>query len=113
MNEGVFDLQERLQNLVIALEGSIGAFSELGERQAELDGKVSKTTLLFLHDHEEARKMAADKVEMVAAKTPEQQADYYELRAIRIRAKVAEKVLESYGTAISALQTISKMFTRV
>jgi hypothetical protein len=85
----------------------------LGERHAELDGKVSKTSLLYLHNHEEAKKMAEDKIDKSAAVTPEQQADYYELRAIRIRAKVAEKVLESYGTAISALQTISKMFTRV
>lgn len=113
MEEGVFDLQDRLQKLVISLEGAVEAFRLLGERHAELDRAVAKTTMVYIQDHCEANKMSLDKQEMASAYTHEQQADYLELRATRIRVKVAEKVMESYGTAISALQTISKMFTRV
>lgn len=113
MDEGVFDLQDRLQKLVISLEGAIEAFRLLGERHADLDREVAKTTMAYIHAHPESSKMSSDKQEMAAASTQQEQADYFELRAIRIRVKVAEKVMEFYGTAISALQTISKMFTRV
>jgi len=113
MLEECFDLQARLQELVIKLDASIDAFGTLGKRIAELDTKVTRATLLYLHDNPEAKKIASDKLEMLACTTPEQEADYYELRALRIRDRVGSKVLEGYGTAISALQTISKMFTRV
>lgn len=113
MDEGVFDLQDKLQKLVLSLESSIEAFRVLGERHADLDREVAKTTMAYIHTHQESSKMASDKQEMAAAITNEQQADYLECRSVRIRVKVAEKVLEYYGTAISALQTISKMFTRV
>lgn len=113
MEEGVFLLQDRLQALVIKLEGAIDAFGSLGKRIAELDGKVARSTMLYIHDNPEAKKVATDKLEMLACTTPEQEADYYELRALRIRDRVGSKILEGYGTAISALQTISKMFTRV
>lgn len=113
MEESVFDLQERLQALVIKHEAAIDAFGTLGKRIAELDGKVAKATLLYIHNNPEAKKVATDKLEMLACATPEQEADYYELRALRIRDRVGSKILEGYGTAISALQTISKMFTRI
>ena len=113
MDEQVFDLQERLQDLTIKLESSIDAFGTLGKRIAELDGKVAKATMLYIHEHEDAKKIAADKLEMLACRTPEQEADYYELRALRIRDRVGSKILEGYGTAISALQTVSKFFTKI
>jgi hypothetical protein len=113
MEEKVFSLQEQIENWVLTLEGKIAAFQTLGDLHAELDGKVSRTTLMYLHNNPEAKKISSEKVEMIAAVTPQEQADYFELRAVRIRVKIAEKVIEACHTAISAIQSMMKMFGNI
>lgn len=111
MDEKVFDLQTQIEKWVLSLENKVGAFSVLGDINADLDGKVAQTTLLYLHANPEAKKIAVDKIEMLSAVTPQQQADYFELRSVRIRVKIAEKIIDACHTAISAIQSMMKMFS--
>lgn len=113
MDEKVFDLQGQIEKWVLSLEDKVKAFSVLGDLLADLDGKVARTTLLYLHGNLDAKKIANEKIEMLSAVTQQQQADYFELRAVRIRVKIAEKIIDACHTAISAIQSLLKMFSNM
>jgi hypothetical protein len=94
------------------IAGQIVALETLADRLAEIDGSVKQTTLLWVHANPElARKLGMERAEMAAAITPEQRADYYEVCALRLRVKLAEKVMDATQAGLSGIQSIMKYST--
>jgi SUMO ligase MMS21 Smc5/6 complex component len=97
----------------MTLDGKIAAFQVLGDLYADLDRKVARTTMLYVHANPESKKIASEKQEMVAAVSLEEQANYLDLRSTRIKVKMGEIIINACHTAISAIQSMMKMFGNI
>jgi len=106
VEEQVFDFQARIESHENDLNIKRAAYQVLGERLAELETNVRRTALEYMHSNPEAKKMSIDKIELVSAATQEQKADYYELVGLRIREKIADKMIESIHGSMSSVQSL-------
>jgi hypothetical protein len=81
----------------------------LGEQLADVERRVKQTTLLWCHANPElSKKLGMERAEMAAALTDEQKADYYEICYLRIKAKIAEKVLDAVQSGLSGIQSLMR-----
>lgn len=106
MEEQVFCFQSRIEAHENDLNKKRAAYQTLGARLEDLEVKVRKSALMYLADNPDAKKMSMDKLEMAASISPEQKADYYELMGLRIREKIAEKMIDSIHGSMSAVQSL-------
>lgn len=106
MDEQVFDFQSRIEGYETELGAKRTAYNVLGERLADLETEVRKTALSYMHENPEAKKMSIDKIELLSAVQPEQKANYYELVGLRIREKIADKMIDSLHNSTSAVQSL-------
>jgi hypothetical protein len=106
MDEEILDFQQRIERHENDLNHKRDAYQVLGSRLEDLEVKVRKSALMYLADNPDAKKMSMDKLEMAASITPEQKADYFELMGLRIREKIAEKMIDSIHGSMSAVQSL-------
>jgi hypothetical protein len=110
MDEKVFDFQLKIDSYEEQLCEKRAAYEALGDRLADLEVKVCKASMLFMGDNPEAKKMSVEKIERLAAITDEQKADYFELVGLRIREKIADKLMNSLHSSTSAVQSQMSWF---
>jgi hypothetical protein len=108
MDEKVFDFQARIDHYEEQLAEKRSAFETAGKLLEDLEVRVAKVKLSYLHANPEAKKMAEEKIEMLSAVTPEQQADYFMLKGVRIRVKIAEKLMDSLDGSRGSVQSQMK-----
>lgn len=85
------------------------SYEALGERYAEVERRVKQTTLLWCHANPElSKKLGMERAEMAAALTQEQKADYYEICYLRIKIKIAEKIIDATQSGLSGLQSLMR-----
>lgn len=105
MDEKVFDFQQKIDNYEVELLEKRKAYSMIGDMLADLEVKVRRTSLEYMHAHPEAKKIALEKIELLSAVTKEQRADYYTLIGLRLRKEIAEKLIESLHSSTTAVQS--------
>ena len=108
MDEKIFDFQSRIDGYEEQLSDKRSAYETAGKMLEELEIRVARVKLSYLHNNPEAKKMSEEKIEMVSAVTPEQQADYFMLKGIRIRIKIAEKLMDSLDGSRGSVQSQMK-----
>lgn len=106
MDEEILDFQQRIERHENDLNVKRAAYQTLGSRLEELEVKVRRAALTYLADNPDAKKMSMDKLEMAASISQEQKADYFELMGLRIREKIAEKMIDSIHGSMSAVQSL-------
>lgn len=105
----IIDYHQRVMWYDEKVSKQIEALESLGDLLADTEGRVKRTTLLWCHANPElAKKFGIERSEMSAAITEEQRADYYEVCALRIRVKIAEKVMEATQAGLSGVQSLMK-----
>ena len=100
---------DRIQKYDIRIEAQINAYETLGELLADCDRRVKKTTLTWCHNNPElSKKLGMERAEMAAAITEQEKCDYLEVCYLRLKAKIAERVMDSTQSSLSGLQSAMK-----
>ena len=100
---------DRIQKYDIRIEAQINAYESLGELLSECDRRVRKTTLLWCHNNPElSKKLGMERAEMAAAITEQEKCDYLEVCFLRLKIRIAEKVMDASQSALSGLQSAMK-----
>lgn len=93
---------EKISNQIEALE-------KLGDMLAEVDRKVKVNTLNWCHDNQDiSKKLGMERAEMAAAITEQAKCDYYEVCYLRLKVKIAEKVIDATQSGMSGVQSMMK-----
>ena len=108
MDEKVFDFSQRIDGYEDELRLKRAAYETAGNMVESLEVEVAKTKLTYLHNNPEAKKMSEEKIEMMSAVTQEQQANYFTLKGLRIRIKIAEKLMDSIDGSRGSVQSQMK-----
>ena len=100
---------DRIQKYDIRIEAQINAYEALGELLADCDRRVRKTTLLWCHSNPElSKKLGMERAEMAAAITEQEKCDYLEVCFLRLKAKIAERIMDTSQAALSGIQSMMK-----
>lgn len=105
MDEQVFEFQHKIDNYEAQLAEKRKAYAAIGDVLSELEVKVRRTALEYMANNPESKKMSLEKIELLSAVTDEQKADYYTLVGMRIREKIADKLIESLHNSTNAVQS--------
>jgi hypothetical protein len=106
MNEQVYEAQSEIVRLENEIDGLRSSYILLGNRYVDLKVKVRMNALTYLADNPDCKKMAMDKLEMSAAKTKEQLADYHGALEADYRKEIADKLMDSMHRSVQAAQSI-------
>ena len=100
---------DRIQKYDIRIEAQINAYEVLGELMANADQRVRKTTLLWCHNNPElSKKLGMERAEMAAAITEQEKCDYLEVCFLRLKSKIAERVMDATQSSLSGIQSAMK-----
>lgn len=113
MDEKIFDFQSRIDAYEAQLTDKRSAYETAGKLLEDLEVRVARVKLAYLHNNPEAKKMSEEKIEMMSAVTQEEQADYFMLKGIRIRVKIAEKLMDSLDGSRGSVQSQMKWWREV
>ena len=100
---------DRIQSYDLKISAQIDAYETLGDLLAECDRKVKKTTLTWCHNNPEiSKKLSMERAEMAAALTEQEKCDYLEVCFLRLKAKIAERIMEASQAGLSGIQSMLK-----
>ena len=98
---------DRIQSYDLKISAQIEAYETLGDLLAECEQKVKKTTLTWCHNNPElSKKLGMERAEMAAAISPQEKCDYLEVCFLRLKAKIAERIMDASQAGLSGIQSI-------
>jgi hypothetical protein len=100
---------DRIQSYDLKISAQIEAYESLGDLLAECDQKVKKTTLTWCHNNPElSKKLGMERAEMAAAISEQEKCDYLEVCFLRLKAKIAERIMDASQAGLSGIQSMLK-----
>ena len=100
---------DRIQSYDLKISAQIEAYESLGDLLATCDQKVKKTTLTWCHNNPElSKKLGMERAEMAAAISEQEKCDYLEVCFLRLKAKIAERIMDASQAGLSGIQSMLK-----
>ena len=104
----IYTYQEKVDYSIKQIVLQTKVYGDLIERIATLERTVRRACMAQLQATPEVKKVAMEKLEILACTAPELREDYLELVFLRVKQHNLEKVLEASQSTISAIQSCMK-----
>lgn len=106
--EKVYSYQEKINWYLDRIGEQIDAYDKLIDRKATLERDIRRACMAYMDAHPENKKIAFEKVEMLACSQEAQKVDYLELVWIRHKENSMQHVMETTQAGLSAIQSLMK-----
>ena len=104
--EKIYSYQEKVDYSIKQIVHQTKVYGDLIERIATLERTVRGACMVQLQAHPEVKKVAMEKLEILACTAPPQlREDYLELVFLRVKQHNLEKVLAASQSGLSAIQS--------
>ena len=103
--EKIYTYQEKVDYSIKQIVLQTKVYGDLIERIATLERTVRRACMAQLQATPEVKKVAMEKLEILACTAPELREDYLELVFLRVKQHNLEKVLEASQSGLSAIQS--------
>lgn len=104
----IYTYQEKVDYSIKQIVLQTKVYGDLIERIATLERTVRRACMAQLQATPEVRKVAMEKLEILACTAPELREDYLELVFLRVKQHNLEKVIEASQSTLSACQSVMK-----
>ena len=103
--EKIYTYQEKVDYSIKQIVHQTKVYGDLIERIATLERTVRGACMAYMQANPESKKIALEKMEIVACTAPSLREDYLELVFLRVKQHNLEKVLEASQSGLSAIQS--------